>query len=138
LDFLIKNAVLISVVAACVAILGTFTEIGKKICLCVKKRKVYKSNKWKAVEYNKEGEFLAYEGPFDELTEGKDTGYNKEKMVPVLEKAGLRLYLENINDTSRCENKKYQQVFLTNKKTWYKQITSKKELTLMAKEKEIN
>jgi hypothetical protein len=98
-----------------------------------KKRKVYKSNKWKAVEY-KEGEFLAYEGPFDELVQGKDIAYIEEKMGPVLKKAGLKIYLADIDDPSGIESVEYQQVFLTNKKTWYRQIISKRELTLMVKE----
>ena len=89
--------------------------------------------KIKALEYFKKGKFLGYDGDFRSLELKEPENYNERKMKEILENAGFKIYLACIDNVPRAENKGYQQVFLTDKKKWYKEIIWKGELVLMAK-----
>jgi|ETNvirnome_2_300_1030623.scaffolds.fasta_scaffold00089_14 hypothetical protein len=92
------------------------------------------------LEHFEKGKFLAFLSNDLQLSlEFKShSSYSERKMKEILENAGFKIYLACIDNVPRVENKGYQQVFLTDKKKWYKEIIWKGELVLMAKKESVD
>lgn len=95
--------------------------------------------KIKALEYFEKGKFLAFLSNDQQFSlEFKShANYDERKMKGILENAGFKIYLACIDDISGIENKGYQQVFLTDKKKWYKEIIWKGQNVVMAKKENV-
>lgn len=96
--------------------------------------------KIKELEYFEKDKFLAFLSHDQQFSlECKShASYSERKMKEILENAGFKIYLARIDNVPRAENKGYQQVFLTDKKKWYKEIIWKGELVLMAKKDSVD
>tara|TARA_R100001594_G_C3945284_1_gene241668 strand:+ start:80 stop:373 length:294 start_codon:yes stop_codon:yes gene_type:complete len=95
--------------------------------------------KIKALEYFEKGKFLAFLSNDQQfsLECNPHINYDERKMKGILENAGFKIYLACIDNISGIENKGYQQVFLTDKKKWYKEIIWKGQHVVMAKKENV-